>query len=138
MELVVRNLDPERDAMECVAPSGAVMTFDNPPEGRHGASPLEHLLASLGACALVDVGIVLRKKRLSFRNLRVTCTGERREKPYPRSFTSLKLRFEVEGDVPSAAFEEAVRLSVDKYCSVAGTIREAAPVAWEAAVTAPR
>lgn len=134
MELTVVHLDPSRDAMECVTPAGVTMRFDNPDTGNSGASPMEHLLAALGACALVDVGIVLRKKRLTFRDLRVMCVGDRREGAYPRVFTGVKLRFEVGGPVPKTAFDEAVKLSVEKYCSAAGTVREGAAVSFDAVV----
>ena len=121
-------------AMDCVPPSGARLTFDDPDTGNHGASPVEHLLASIGACALVDVGMILAKQRLAFEDLRVECIGERRDEPFPRVFVDVKLVFRVAGDVPSDKFEKAVKLSLEKYCSVAGTLRESAPVAFEAIV----
>ena len=125
-----------RDAMECTTPQGATMTFDNPDSGTHGGSPMQHLLAAVGACALMDVNVILRKKRLSFSNLRVECVGTRRDEPYPRLFTGLTLVFHVDGDVPAKAFEDAVRLSVETYCSVGGTIQEGAPIAYEARIHA--
>lgn len=135
MELTVCHLGADRkSAMECTTPQGTVMTFDDPDTGTHGASPVQHLLASIGACALVDVGIILKKKRLDWRDLRVTCTGTRRDEPFPRVFTDVKLRFEV-GGVGQKVFEEAVRLSVDKYCTVAGTVKAGAAVAYEAVAT---
>lgn len=119
-------------AMECTTPQGVTMTFDDPDEGTHGGSPMQHLLAAVGACALVDVAVILRKKRLTFRDLRVECVGARRDEPYPRVFTDVKLVFRVEGDVPQRTFDDVVKLSVDKYCSVAGSLREGAPVRYEA------
>lgn len=122
------------NAMDCVTPQGAKMTFDNPDEGTYGASPMQHLLASLGACSLMDVEIILRKKRLSFHNLRVECVGKRPDEGTPKPFQDLKLVFHVEGDVPAKAFDDAVRLSVEKYCSVGTTLERGAPIAFEARV----
>lgn len=133
MDLTVRHLG-KGSAMECTTPLGVTMTFDDPDKGRHGASPVEHLLASIGACALVDVGNILVKKRLTFRNLRVRCTGTRRDEPPPRVFVDVKLLFEVDGEVPERVFREVVGRSVDMYCSVAGTLVGGTPVAYEAAV----
>lgn len=118
--------------MECRTPQGQTMTFDDPDSGTYGASPMQHLLAAIGACALMDVDIILRKKRLAFTNLRVDCVGTRRDEPYPRVFTGVKLVFAVDGDVPVKAFDDAVRLSVEKYCSVGGTVQDGAPIAYEA------
>ncbi len=122
-------------AMECKTPQGVTMTFDDPDTGNHGASPMQHMLAAVGACALVDIDIILRKKRLDFTNLSVECVGIRRDDPFPRVFTDVKLVFRIGGDVPQKAFDDAVKLSVEKYCSAAGTVRETAPVEFEAIVT---
>lgn len=124
----------EGSGMSCTTPQGVLMTFDDADKGTHGASPMQHLLAAVGACALMDVDIILRKKRLTFSNLRVECVGARRDEPYPRVFTGIRLVFRVDGDVPAKAFDDAVRLSVEKYCSVGGTIQEGAPIAHEAVV----
>lgn len=121
-------------AMECTTPQGVTMTFDDPDTGTHGGSPMQHLLAAVGACALIDVDVILRKKRLAFSNLRVECVGTRRDQPYPRVFTDLKLAFHVDGDVPPAVFADVVKMSVEKYCSAAGTVQAGAPVRFESAV----
>lgn len=121
-------------AMECTTPKGVTMTFDDPDTGTHGASPMQHLLAAIGACALIDVDVFLRKKRKTFSNLRVECVGARRDEPFPRVFTDVRLVFTVEGDVSPDVFDSVVRLAVDKYCSVGGTVTEGAPVRWEATV----
>lgn len=120
--------------MECATPQGATMTFDDPDTGTHGASPMQHLLAAVGACALIDLDIFLRKKRLAFRDLRVECVGQRPDEGYPKPFVGIKMVFRVEGEVPQKAFEDATRLAVEKYCSVGATVSKAAPIAWEARV----
>lgn len=120
-------------AMECVTPQGARFGFDDTEAGTTG-SPVQHLLASIGACALYDIDVILRKKRLSFSDLRVDCVGVRPDEGTPKPLTDVKLHFHVNGDVPAKAFEDAVRLSVDKYCSVGETIRKGSSIAFEAHV----
>lgn len=120
------------NALECATPEGARLTFDS--GGEHGASPMQHLLAAVGACALMDVDIILRKKRLDYRNLRVECAGERPDEGTPKPFLGVKLVFRLDGDVPQKAFDDAVRLSVEKYCSVGRTVEKGAPLAFEARV----
>lgn len=122
------------NAMTCRTPQGAQIAFDDTDAGTTG-SPVQHLLASIGACALYDVDVILRKKRLSFSNLRVECVGTRPDEGTPKPLLDVKLVFRLEGDVPLKAFEDAVRLSVDKYCSVGETIRRGAPLSFEASVT---
>lgn len=120
-------------AMTCRTPQGALIGFDDTDAGTTG-SPVQHLLASLGACALYDVDVILRKKRLTFTHLRVECVAQRPDEGTPRPLLDVKLVFRVEGDVPAKAFDDAVRLSVDKYCSVGETLRKGAPLAYEARV----
>lgn len=119
--------------VESTTEGGARMTFDGD-GGTYGATPMQHLLASIAACSLMDVDIILKKKRLSYQNLRAECVGVRPDTGTPKPFRSVKLVFRVEGEVPDKAFEDAVRLSVEKYCSVGDTVKHGAPIAWEARV----
>lgn len=120
--------------MECVTPQGATLRFSDPDASTFGASPMQHLLGAVGACALMDVDVILRKKRLSFSDLRVECVGARADEGHPRPFQDVRLVFHVSGDVPQKAFDDAVRLSVEKYCSVGATVGRGAPIAFEARV----
>ncbi|HUR67841.1 MAG TPA: OsmC family protein [Candidatus Thermoplasmatota archaeon] len=119
------------NALECRTPQGAVIGFDDTDAGTTG-SPVQHLLASIGACALMDVDVILRKKRLAYSGLRVECVGQRPDEGTPKPFLDVKLVFRVKGEVPPKAFDDAVRLSVEKYCSVGETVRNGAPIAFEA------
>ena len=135
MRLTVRHLG-KGSAMECTTPQGAVITLDEPDTGQHGASPVQHLLSAIGACALMDVDVFLRKKRIAFSDLRVDCDAKRRDAPdYPRVLQEVRLVFHVAGDVKPKAFEDVVKLAVDKYCSVAGTVVEGAKVSYETVIT---
>ena len=118
--------------MEARTSGGIALTVDG--DGEAGASPMELLLAATGACALVDVDIILRKKRLVFSDLRVECVGTRPDEGTPKPYHDIRLVFSVKGDVPAKAFDDAVRLSVEKYCSVGETVRKGAPVRYEARV----
>ena len=133
MRLTVTHAGKGSD-MECRTPQGALMRFSDPDASTFGASPMQALLASIGACALMDVDVILRKKRLAFSDLRVECVGARADEGHPKPFLDVKLLFRVEGDVPPKAFDDAVRLSVEKYCSVGATVTKGAPLAFEARV----
>lgn len=131
-ELTVEHV--EDHVMRTETPSGHEVVMDSKPEpGGEGATPVEMLLASAGACSLIDVASILEKKRLDFHDLTVRVEGERREEQ-PRRFTELNLVYEVEGDVPEKALQQACELSVETYCSVLDTIRSAPAVSWEARV----
>lgn len=102
--------------------SAGELTFDGE-GGAFGATPMQHLLAALGACTLMDVAVILRKKRIAFADLWVEAIGVRPDEGHPKPFTGAHLVFHVAGDVPAKAFDDAVRLSFEKYCNVGATLR---------------
>lgn len=120
-------------AIECKTPQGALITYDGD-GGITGGTPMQHLLGAAAACALMDVKVILDKKRLKFSNLRAECVAGRESVGEVNPFTDLRLVFRVDGDVPTKAFEDAVRLAVEKYCSVAATLARPTPVTHEARV----
>lgn len=123
----------EGHAITAESPTGLKLTFDGE-DGTFGATPMQHLLAGLAACTLMDIAVILRKKRVAFSHLRAEAVGERPSEGHPKPFTSLKLSFRVEGNVPQKTFEDAVRLAFDKYCNIGATLRNAPAIAFEASV----
>jgi putative redox protein len=87
-----------------------------------GMRPMETLLAALGGCAVVDTVLILKKSRVDFEEVRIQMVGARAEGT-PSPFTEIKAVFTVMGkDVPLEKAEKAVKLSVEKYCSVASSL----------------
>jgi putative redox protein len=97
-------------------------------QGRVAANPVETLLTALGSCLSMDVISILRKKRQVVTGYEVILTGERREE-HPRSYTRIEVLHRVTGQgVSRTAVEEAVRLSVERYCSVYHSLDPAIPI----------
>jgi len=131
-ELTVEHV--KDDVMRCVTPSGHEVVMDSLGEpAAAGPTPVELLAVSVAACSLMDIASILAKRRLEFRDLKGHVVAERREQ-HPRAFTAIHVRFEVAGEVPEADLDRACRLSVEKYCSVMATVREAPPITWEGMV----
>ena len=66
---------------------------------------------------------ILRKTRTEVADLAVRVTGEQDEDP-PWAYRAIHLHFTFTGPgIDPAVVERAVRLSVDKYCSVIATVR---------------
>lgn len=87
------------------------------------ASPVEILLEALGACAAVDIVVVLEKRRTPATRIEVTLEGDRHS-PEPRYFTEVRPRFDVWGNgINAAAVARALRLSFTRYCSVYHSLR---------------
>ncbi len=92
-------------------------------------SPMELVLIGLCGCTATDVVTILRKKREPFTTLEVHARAERAPEP-PTVYTSIHLIYRVGGKVSHKAMEDAVRLSEEKYCSVAAMLSKTAKIAY--------
>ncbi len=111
-----------------MASSGHHLTTDG--EKRVGASPMELVLIGLCGCTGYDVISILRKKRESFSSLEVRAEAERAAEP-PTVYTDIRLIYRIGGKVSHKAVEDAVRLSEEKYCSVAAMLSKTAKIRYE-------
>src|SRR5947207_5575676 len=92
-------------------------------------SPMELVLIGLCGCTGYDVVSILRKKREPFTSLEVRAEAERVANP-PSIYTEIKLIYRVGGKVSPKALEDAIKLSEDKYCSVAAMLNKTAKISY--------
>jgi len=95
-----------------------------------GNSPMELVLIGLCGCTASDVVTILQKKREFFTAVEVHAEAEKAADP-PRVYTGIKLIYRVKGNVARKAVEDAVRLSEEKYCSVAAMLNKTATITYE-------
>lgn len=94
------------------------------------ASPMELILLGLAGCSGIDVAMIAKKKRLNVADFEILVRGERAD-DHPKVFTAIDLTFVFSGeDLSLKPLEDAVRLSVEKYCSVAGMLNKTAQINW--------
>jgi putative redox protein len=90
-----------------------------------GMRPMQTVLAALCGCSAVDVVSILKKQKQELTGFKILVDGEREHGKEPSVWETVDLVFELTGNVePNKGFR-AVKLSVDKYCSVAETVRRA-------------
>lgn len=111
-----------------IAKSGHEIVVDG--DSKAGNSPMELVLIGLCGCTGYDVASILRKKREPFTSLQVSARGERAATP-PTVYTEIRLIYKVGGQVSHKAMEDAVRLSEEKYCSVAAMLQKTAKISYE-------
>ena len=99
-------------------------------DNKTGNSPMELVLIALCGCTAFDVVSILQKKREPFTAVEVSAHAEKAPDP-PRVFTDIKLLYRVAGNVARKAVEDAVRLSEEKYCSVAAMLNKTARITYE-------
>ena len=117
---------------------GHKVRIDNSPEGggsNFGARPMQLLLMGLGGCSGIDIISILKKQRQTVKRFSMHIEGEREKGKEPSLWESVKIIFELEGDIDPDKAQRAVQLSMDKYCSVAETLRRAGgELKWEVRV----
>lgn len=107
---------------------GNVMHLDNNIEsGGQGAGigPMQSLLAALGGCSVIDVVDILKKQRQNLTDIKLTINGEREPGATPSLYKTVHIHFKLFGEVDPDKASKAIALSVEKYCSVAETLRRA-------------
>lgn len=97
-----------------------------------GFRPMQTMLAALCACSTVDVVSILKKQRQPLDDLGISVDGERQQGVEPALWEKVHMVFRIKGNVDPGKAARAVQLSVEKYCSVAETLRRGgAAITWE-------
>ncbi len=108
--------------------TGNSMVIDIPVDqggNGNGMRPMQTVLAALCGCSAVDVVSILKKQKQELTGFKITVDGEREQGKEPSVWQTVDLVFELTGNVDASKGYRAVKLSVDKYCSVAETVRRA-------------
>lgn len=105
---------------------GHIVRIDTSPEtGGHnfGSRPMQLLLMGLAGCSGIDVISILKKQRQEVRDYKTIVKGEREPGKEPSLWKNIVLQFFIYGNVDEDKAKRAVELSMEKYCSVAATLR---------------
>ena len=96
-----------------------------------GMRPSQLLLLALASCSAYDVVGILQKKRLHLDSLDITVRGDQEPDP-PWTYRQIHLKYVLYGpDLTDKAVEQAIELSLTKYCSVAATVSGKAEITHE-------
>lgn len=107
--------------------NGHVVKIDTSAENggmSYGVRPMQLLLMGLGGCSGIDILSILKKQRQEVRDFKITIEGDRESNAEPSLWTDLRIVFHLEGRIDPSKAEKACALSVEKYCSVAETLRK--------------
>jgi putative redox protein len=128
-ELTVHAI--HRGAMRVLASDGEFrVAMDYPMadgESTTGPTPLTMLLASLAACSLNSVAVILKKMQQPLAGLGVDARGTR-QKEHPTVLTDISLDFTIKGDVDPAAMARALQLSEERLCPVWNMLKASTPI----------
>lgn len=113
--------------------AGVEMHMDGSPEiGGHnaGARPMEMLLMGLGGCSAIDVIQILKKQRQQIDSFDIKVTAERLKIEEYSIFESINIHFKLGGPLSEEKVQKAIKLSLEKYCSVAMVLYKSANITY--------
>lgn len=100
--------------------------------GTGGVRPMQTLLMALGACSAIDIVTILKKQRQTIDAFKMIIEGEREAGTEPSLWKTIRVEFQLSGLIEEDKASRACALSMDKYCSVAETLRRAgAAITWK-------
>ena len=100
-----------------------------------GIRPMQMLLMGLGGCSAIDIVMILKKQRQEVKDFSIKIEGEREPGKEPSLWQELKVIFTLTGNIDEEKATRACELSMNKYCSVAETLRRGGTnLTWEAVV----
>lgn len=86
-------------------------------------SPVELLLSAVGACGAVDITLMLKKRKKTILEF-ITETEGLRKEDHPKSFTKINCHYKIKSpDVSEDELYKVAKLSLEKYCSVADSLK---------------
>jgi putative redox protein len=96
-----------------------------------GFGPMQLLLAAFGGCTGIDIAEIMQKQRQKLQDLEIIVSGRRVSEP-PRVYDRVHVEYRVKGkNLKEKAVQRAIKLSQDKYCSVAATVKTKADVSYD-------
>ncbi len=124
-------LDDER--FESTNELELAVTIDMRPNNeRTHQNPPELLLSAMTACSAVDIVSILKKRKKSIRSFEMITSGKRRSE-FPRAFTEIHCEYIIHSnDITEAEVLKAAKLSIEKYCTVAASLKS--QITWSARI----
>ncbi len=114
---------------EAVNENGNRVLVDlRPKQEKESQSPTELLLSALAGCIAIEIVPILKKRKKTVNALTIEVEGDRNE-TNPRYFTKIRCLFQLKSpDAKKEEVEKIIQLILDKYCSVASSLK--APISF--------
>lgn len=102
-----------------------VHTDTSPDSGgkNFGVRPMQLVLMALASCSGIDVVSILKKQKQDVADYKMKVSGEREAEKEPSLWKEINVEFHIYGNVDEGKAMRAADLSINKYCSVAATLK---------------
>jgi putative redox protein len=106
-------------------------------EGKPGIGPMQMLLVAIAGCSGDDILSILQKKHTNLADFQMRVIGKRAA-DYPKIWTDIHISYYLWGnDLKSKDVEQAIDLSIKKYCSVGIMLGKSAEITCEYQILKP-
>jgi len=127
------NLKEEPFVFEVKNEDGAICLMDGSPDigGKNkGLRPMQLLASSIAGCASIDILLILRKQRIEPTHFSIDIETKRVDE-VPAIFEEVKLIFSVNKEVNKSKLDRAIKLTLEKYCSVSSSLKDEVNIIFE-------
>ena len=100
-----------------------------------GTRPMELLLMGIGGCSAIDIVLILKKARQVVEDFKISIEGQREVDAVPAPFEKIHIKYWFKGNLKPQKVEDAIRLSMEKYCSAAIMLSKTAEITWSYEIT---
>jgi putative redox protein len=98
----------------------------------YGVRPMQVLLMGLGGCSGIDLVSILKKQRQEISYFAMHIEAERETGKEPALWKRASIVFTLNASIDEDKAKRAAQLSMEKYCSVAETLRRSGThISWE-------
>lgn len=108
----------------CSNPKGQSINIGN--DGT-SVGPMESVLMAMAGCSTIDIVLILEKMKQDIKDIEVKVEGDRAE-DHPKVYNIIRAHYTIYGSVKESKAADAIRLSVEKYCSVAKMLDKSAEI----------
>ncbi len=136
MKINIKRIDDNFN-MEATNDTGNSILMDGSPDiggAGKGMRPMQLLLAAVGGCSAIDIILILKKQKQIIESFEIEVDGEREKIEGYSLFRDICLHFKIKGKVDLDKAERAVKLSIEKYCSVSKTLEPTAKITYKISV----
>ncbi len=136
MKINIKRIDNDFN-MEAINEDGNSLLMDGAEDiGGHGKGmrPMQLLLAAVGGCSAIDVILILKKQKQIIESFEIEVDGEREKIEDYNLFRDICLHFKIKGQVDFDKAERAVKLSIEKYCSVSKTLEPTSKITYKISI----
>ncbi len=88
------------------------------------------LVQAAGACSGVDILEILKEDSAKIKSFKMTVIGQRNITLTPAYITELIIDYFIEGEINADKLNRAIKLSLEKYCTVGKTLEAFAKINW--------